>query len=72
MSVQLSGKKENRMKKNKNKMKDQEQKPRRLSLNRETILILNDPALLGLVKGEGTTLQTSVLNSDSTKPEVCP
>ena len=59
--------------KKRTKNQEQKQKPRRLSLNRETILILNDPALLGLVKGEGGgTLQTSVLNSDSTKPEVCP
>jgi hypothetical protein len=36
---------------NKNKTKDQEQKPRRLSLNRETIVLLNDPALLELARG---------------------
>jgi hypothetical protein len=35
----------------KNKMKGQEQKPRRLSLNRETIMVLNDPALLELARG---------------------
>ncbi|HKH43438.1 MAG TPA: hypothetical protein VKM72_02110 [Thermoanaerobaculia bacterium] len=37
----------------KNRMKDQEQKgkPRRLSLHRETIQVLNDPALLELARG---------------------
>ena len=60
------------MKKNKMKNQKQKEKLRRLSLSRETILVLNDPALLELVKGEGGTLMTSVLNSDSTKPELCP
>lgn len=38
---------------NKNRIKDQEEKrkPRRLSLSRETIRPLNDPALLELAKG---------------------
>ena len=31
--------------------KDQEQKPRRLSLSRETIRTLDDPALVGLARG---------------------
>ena len=35
----------------KNRTKDQEQKPRRLSLNRETIQALNEPALLELAGG---------------------
>jgi hypothetical protein len=37
----------------KNEMKDQEQnrKPRRLTLSRETIQILNDPALFGVAGG---------------------
>ena len=37
----------------KNEMKDQEQKrtPGRLTLRRETILFLNDPALLELARG---------------------
>jgi hypothetical protein len=58
----------------KNRMKDQEQegKPRRLGLNRETILVLNDPALLELARGGGGGgLETSVLNSDSTRPTGC-
>jgi hypothetical protein len=57
----------------KKKMKDQEQKqkPRRFSLNRETILVLNDPAILALARGGGGTLQTSVVNSDSTRPSEC-
>ena len=53
----------------KNRMKDQEQegKPRRLGLNRETILVLNDPALLELARGG----EESLLNSDSTRPTGC-
>lgn len=39
------------MKKNKTKDQEQSRKPRRLSLNRETIRILNDPALLELARG---------------------
>ena len=35
----------------KNRTKDQEQKPRRLSLKRETIQILHDPVLLAVAKG---------------------
>ncbi|HYU34076.1 MAG TPA: class I lanthipeptide [Thermoanaerobaculia bacterium] len=27
------------------------EKPRRLTLNRETILVLNDPAIIGLARG---------------------
>jgi hypothetical protein len=42
------------MKKNRTKDQEQKRKPRRLSLNRETIRFLNDPALLALVKGGGT------------------
>jgi hypothetical protein len=53
----------------KNRMKDQEQegKPRRLGLNRETILVLNDPAL-ELAQGGGS----DTINSDSTRPTECP
>lgn len=39
------------MKKNKTKDQEQKRKLRRLSLNRETIRFLNDPALLGLARG---------------------
>ena len=39
------------MKKNKTQGQEQSRKPRRLSLNRETIRILNDPALLELARG---------------------
>jgi hypothetical protein len=39
----------------KHKTKNQEQKPRRLSLSRETIRFLNDPALLGLARGGDLT-----------------
>jgi hypothetical protein len=37
----------------KDRAKDQEQKPRRLSLNRETIRLLNDSMLLELARGGG-------------------
>jgi hypothetical protein len=52
----------------KNRMKDQEprRKPRRLSLNRETILVLDDPALLALARGGKEDL-----NSDTSKPSEC-
>jgi hypothetical protein len=55
---------------NKNKTKDQEQKPRRLSLNRETILVLNDPVLLGLVRGAAVDEEprTSCNTSSSLDP----
>jgi len=39
------------LKKNKTKGQEQSRKPRRLSLNRETIRILSDPALLELARG---------------------
>ena len=39
------------MKKNKTKDQEQKLKPRRLSLSRETIRLLNAPALLGLARG---------------------
>jgi len=39
------------MKKNKTKDLELKQKPRRLSLNRETIRFLDDPALLRLARG---------------------
>ncbi|HEX6899992.1 MAG TPA: hypothetical protein VF789_09780 [Thermoanaerobaculia bacterium] len=39
------------MKKNKTKGQEQSRKPRRLSLNRETIRFLSDPALLELARG---------------------
>ena len=39
------------MKKNKTANQEQERKPHRLRLNRETIHVLDDPALLGLARG---------------------
>ena len=39
------------MKKNRTKDQEQRQKPRRLLLSRETIKILDDAALLQLIKG---------------------
>jgi len=56
-------KRRNRVKKNQSTKKDQDQdrRPRRLTLSRETIQILSDPALFGVAggapisKGTGTT-----------------
>jgi hypothetical protein len=39
------------MKRNRMKDEKQQRKPRRLRLNRETIQVLNDPALLELARG---------------------
>ena len=39
------------MKKNKTKNQEQKQRPRRLSLNRETIKALDEPSLLELARG---------------------
>lgn len=57
------------MKKNKTKDQEQKRKSRRLSLNRETILVLNDPALLELARGEwcptgSITIHTAGCGSD--------
>jgi hypothetical protein len=54
---------------NKNKTKDQERKPRRLSLNRETILLLNDPALLGLARGARNDEPGTNCNTKSSVPD---
>ena len=51
------------MKKNKTKGQEQSRKPRRLSLNRETIRILNDPALLELARG-GKALELGTSTED--------
>ena len=48
------------MKKNKTKDQEQKRKPRRLSLSRETIRVLDDPALLELAIG-GTAATSSGL-----------
>jgi hypothetical protein len=39
------------MKKNRTTNQEQKRKPHRLRLNRETIHVLDDPALLGLARG---------------------
>jgi hypothetical protein len=58
----------------KSTVKDQKQKrtSRRLSLQRETILVLDDPALLELARGgkvsEGATM-TGPGNSDTTRTD---
>jgi hypothetical protein len=53
MSVQSLSlwKKRNRMKKNRTQGQEQQRKSRRLSLNRETLQILNHPGLLQLARG---------------------
>jgi hypothetical protein len=57
------------MKKNKTKDQEQKRKSRRLSLNRETIQVLNDPALLELARGGGLTgLCAGNTNGTSTSP----
>jgi hypothetical protein len=48
----------------KNQKKDEEQKQRHLTLNRETIRSLNDPALLELARGG-----EDAGNSDSTRTD---
>jgi hypothetical protein len=53
-----------------------QQKPRRLTLNRETIRFLDDPALLGLARGgrtDDTTLSMTVTTQESTSgpPTAC-
>jgi hypothetical protein len=52
--VQLCWKKETSMRKKERKDQEQQRKPRRLSLFRETILVLEDPSLLEQARG-GTT-----------------
>lgn len=42
------------MKKNKTKDQEQNRRPRRLSLSRETIQVLDDPTLLELARGGRT------------------
>lgn len=49
------------MKKNRTKDQEQKRKSRRLSLNRETIRTLDDPALVGLARGGNT--ETSIRDS---------
>ena len=49
------------MKKKTTKDQEQKQKPRRLSLSRETIRTLDDPALVGLARGG--TLTESIRDS---------
>ena len=53
-----------------------QQKPRRLTLNRESIRLLEDSALLGLAQGgrpDDTTLPLTTQESTSgiTRPDVC-
>lgn len=54
------------MKKSQSKPGEKE-KPRRLTLSRETIQLLNDPSLLDLVKGLG--VQTTTVNDVYTGTE---
>jgi len=57
----------------KNKMQDQEQKgkPRRLSLSRETIKVLNDPALLELARGGMSNFESCGPATSATASEPC-
>jgi len=52
------------MKKNTTKYQEQ---TRRLSLNRETIRLLNDPALLELARGGRTTLVATVTGESTSQ-----
>jgi hypothetical protein len=47
------------MKKNKERDQEQKGKSRRLTLSRETLQALDDPALLGVAQGGGVGLPTS-------------
>jgi hypothetical protein len=51
-------------------LRDQKQKLRRLGLDRETLRLLDDPALLGLARGELPTDATlsSVVTCTITRP----
>jgi hypothetical protein len=49
------------MKKKETRDQKQERKQHRLSLHRETILMLDNPVLLELVKGGGTTSYTGTM-----------
>lgn len=49
------------MKKEKMKDRQQDRRPRRLSLSRETIRLLDDPALLGLARGGVQDIDTKPL-----------
>ena len=44
----------------KNKAQEQNRNSRRLSLNRETVRLLNEPALLEFAKGGGTTISVTM------------
>jgi hypothetical protein len=61
----LSVQEKDRMKKNKTKDEEQKRKPSRLSLSRETIRSLNDPALLEQARGGVTELGSEM-------PRGCP
>jgi hypothetical protein len=54
------------MKKNQTTNQEQKRKPHRLRLNRETIQILNDPALLELARGGRVQQQGSNVDSCDT------
>jgi hypothetical protein len=54
----------------KNKAQEQNRNSRRLSLNRETIRLLNEPALLEFVKGGGTTIIPTVTGESTSQNSV--
>ena len=61
------------MKKNRTQDQEQKQKSRRLSLSRETIQVLNDPALLRRARGGDFTDFTEMptCNLESTSQSQC-
>jgi hypothetical protein len=59
------------MKKSKTKGQEQNRKPRRLNLSRETIRLLNKPELLGLARGGETGGHSCACNTISDVDPSC-
>jgi hypothetical protein len=55
----------------KNTTKNQQQ-TRRLSLNRETLRLLNEPALLEFAKGGGTTIPLTATAESTSQVSIAP
>jgi len=55
----------------KNTTKNQQQTSR-LSLNRETLRLLNDPALLQFAKGGGTTISVTMTVESTSQVSIAP
>jgi len=56
----------------KNKAQEQNRNSRRLSLNRETIRLLTEPALLEFAKGGGTTISVTMTVESTSQMSVHP